>query len=137
MAIDTRTSKYDWNKVMTSVLNLPEARFLQTLDIVAKERGHLTYRWKGLFNQIIDVEWVDSLEENAGSAEQMGAFVSRLGRMQDTKADKLIPRWLLALAEKPGSQIEILNRSSRLGVLTVRSAGLKCVIFVTVWCMNI
>jgi len=28
------------------------------------------------------------------------------------------PRWLLALAETPGSQIETLNRAERLGVLT-------------------
>ena len=33
-------------------------------------------------------------------------------------ADKLFPRWLLALAETPGSQIETLNRAERLGVLT-------------------
>jgi len=38
--------------------------------------------------------------------------------MQDTMADKLFPRWLLALAETPGSQIETLNSAERLGVLT-------------------
>jgi hypothetical protein len=37
--------------------------------------------------------------------------------MQDTIAGKLLPRWLLALAEVPGSQIEILNRAERLGVV--------------------
>jgi hypothetical protein len=37
--------------------------------------------------------------------------------MQDTMADKLFPRWLQALAETPGSQIETLNRAERLGVL--------------------
>lgn len=103
---------------MTSTLNLPVARFLHTLEIVAKEGRHLTYSWNGLFSQIIDVEWIDNLEQNAGCAEQMEAFVSRFGRMQDTMADKLFPRWLLALAETPGSQIETLNRAERLGVLT-------------------
>ena len=103
---------------MTSSLNLPVARFLQTLEIVAKEGRHLTYSWSRLFNQNIDVDWVDNLEKNADCAEQMEAFVSRFGRMQDTMADKLFPRWLLALAEKPGSQIETLNRAERLGVLT-------------------
>ncbi len=103
---------------MTSTLNLPVARFLQTLEIVAKEGRHLTYSWIRLFNQIIDVDWVDNLEKNADCAEQMEAFVSRFGRMQDTMADKLFPRWLLALAETPGSQIETLNRAERLGVLT-------------------
>lgn len=43
--------------------------------------------------------------------------MSRFGRMQDTIADKLFPRWLLALAETPGSQIETLNRAERLGIL--------------------
>jgi hypothetical protein len=33
-------------------------------------------------------------------------------------ADKLFPRWLQALAETSGSQIETLNRAERLGVLT-------------------
>ena len=103
---------------MTSSLNLPVARFLQTLEIVAKEGRQLTYSWNRLFNQSIDVNWVENLEQNADCAEQMEAFVSRFGRMQDTMADKLFPRWLLALAETPGSQIETLNRAERLGVLT-------------------
>jgi hypothetical protein len=65
------------------------------------------------------------LDKNAGSAEQMEAFVSQFGRMQDTMADKLFPRWLLSLAEKPGSQIEILNRTERLGVLTTTERWLE------------
>ncbi len=103
---------------MSSTLGLPAARFLHTLEIVAKEGKHLSYSWNSLFNQTIDVEWVVSLEQNPGCAEQLEAFVSRFGRMQDTMADKLFPRWLLALAEEPGSQIETLNRAERLGVLT-------------------
>lgn len=37
--------------------------------------------------------------------------------MQDTIADKLLPRWLIAIAETPGSQIETLNRAEKLGVV--------------------
>ena len=33
-------------------------------------------------------------------AERVEAFGSRFGRMQDTFAEKLLPRWLLALAEQ-------------------------------------
>jgi hypothetical protein len=33
------------------------------------------------------------------------------------KCQELLPRWLIALAEKPGAQIEVLNRAERLGVL--------------------
>jgi len=103
---------------MSSTLSLPLARFVHTLEIVAKEGKHLLYSWNSLFNQTINVEWVVGLEQNLGCAEQLEAFVSRFGRMQDTMADKLFPRWLLALAEVPGSQIETLNRAERLGVLT-------------------
>ena len=103
---------------MKPTLGLPVTRFLHTLGIVAKEGKHLSYSWGSLFNQTIDVGWVVGLEQNPRCAEQLEAFVSRFGRMQDTMADKLFPRWLLALAEVPGSQIETLNRAERLGVLT-------------------
>ena len=103
---------------MRPTLELPIARFLDTLEIVAKEGKHLSYSWSSLFNQTIDIERVVGLEQNHRRAEQLEAFVSRFGRMQDTMADKLFPRWLLALAEVPGSQIETLNRAERLGVLT-------------------
>ncbi len=51
--------------------------------------------------------------------------MSRFGRMQDTMADKLFARWLLALAETPGSQIETLNRAERLGVLATTEQWLE------------
>jgi len=102
---------------MRSTSGLPMERFLQTLAIVAREGEHLSYSWRGLFRQTIDVAWVSHLEHAPDIAEQLEAFVSRFGRMQDTMADKLFPRWLLALAEMPGSQIETLNRAERLGVL--------------------
>ncbi len=103
---------------MNPGLVLPAERFLQTLEIVAKEGKHLAYSWNSLFRQRLDIDWVNGLEQNPARAEQLEAFVSRFGRMQDTMADKLLPRWLLALAEVPGSQIETLNRAERLGVVT-------------------
>lgn len=80
-------------------------------------REALSYSWSKLFSQPIDVAWVASLEQNPSAAEQLEAFVSRFGRMQDTMADRLFPRWLIALAEAPGSQNETLNRAERLGIL--------------------
>ncbi len=59
----------------------------------------------------------NGLEAKPEIAERLEAFVSRYGRMQDTMADKLLPRWLTALAEVPGSQIEVLNRAERLGTI--------------------
>lgn len=103
---------------MSLTAGLPVGRFLQTLEIVAREGKHLSYSWHSLFSQTIDAEWVRNLEHAPEIAERLEAFVSRFGRMQDTVADKLLPRWLLALAEKPGSQIETLNRAERLGILT-------------------
>jgi hypothetical protein len=91
----------------------------------------LIYSWSRLYNQTIDVDWVNNLDNHADCAEQMETFVSRFGRMQDTMSDKLFPRWLLALAETPGSQIETLNRAERLGGLERTEQWLECAVFVT------
>ena len=45
--------------------------------------------------------------------------------MQDTMAGKRLPRWLICLAETPGSQIENLNRAERLGVIDSVDAWLE------------
>ncbi|WPL23878.1 nucleotidyltransferase substrate binding protein [Thiorhodovibrio frisius] len=58
-----------------------------------------------------------ALDTQPERAERLEAFVSRYGRLQDTISDKLLPRWLRALAEQPGSQIDVLQRAGRLGVL--------------------
>jgi hypothetical protein len=96
---------------------LPQARFLATLDIVRREGGQLAYSWNRLFAEPLDRAWVLALAEHPELAERLEAFVSRYGRMQDTIGEKLLPRWLLAFAETPGSLIETLNRAERLGVL--------------------
>jgi hypothetical protein len=104
---------------------LPLDRFLSTLDIVAREGAHLAFSRGRLFAERIDTAWVEALPDRPELAERMEAFVSRYGRMQDTMADKLLPRWLLALAERPGSQIETLNRAERLGVLASAEGWLE------------
>jgi hypothetical protein len=103
---------------MNLASGLPTTRFLQTLEVVALEGKHLPYSWQRLFSQPVDLAWVRNLEQAPEIAERLEAFVSRFGRMQDTMADKLLPRWLQALAETPRSQIETLNRAERLGVLS-------------------
>ncbi len=82
-----------------------------------REGRHLAYSWGRLYAQLIDLVWVNELEDNPELAERLEAFVSRYGRMQDTIAGKLLPRWLLVLAETPGSQIETLMRAEQLGVI--------------------
>ena len=96
---------------------LPIDRFVETLKIVQKEGLHLRFSWNRLFANEINEKWVRELDQQPELAEQLEAFVSRFGRMQDTIADKLLPRWLQAQAESTGSQIEVLNRAERLGVV--------------------
>ena len=93
------------------------SRFLQTLNIVHREGVHLSYSWQRLDSEQIDTAWVLKLDEAPHIAEQMEAFISRFGRMQDTIAGKLLPRWLAAIEESTGSQIEILNKAEKLGVM--------------------
>lgn len=73
---------------MSLTAGLPVERFLQTLEIVAREGKHLSYSWHSLFSQTIDAEWVRNLEHAP------------------------------EIAERPGSQIETLNRAERLGIVT-------------------
>ena len=96
---------------------LPMDRFLQTMEIVFREGKHLAYSRNRLYTEPIDTAWVEALPGKPELAERLEAFVSRYGRMQDTMADKLFPRFLLVLAERPGSQIETLNRLERLSVV--------------------
>lgn len=110
---------------MREVSLTPMERFLATLHVAAKESHHLEWSRQRLFSENIDKDWVDSLPVHPDLAERLEAFVSRYGRLQDTMADKLLPRWLLALAERPGSQIEVLNRAERLGVLEDVTAWLE------------
>lgn len=104
---------------------LPVERFVRTLHIVSREGGHLSYSWHRLFPAAIDAAWVAALAQDPEAAERMDAFVSRFGRMQDTIADKLLPRWLQALAERPGSQIDVLNRAEQLEVVVNVSSWLE------------
>lgn len=97
---------------------LPVERFLRTLDVVRREGEHLAYSWRGLHSETVDAAWIRSLAEAPERAERLDAYVSRFGRMQDIMADKLLPQWLDALAERPGSQIDNLNRAERLGVVS-------------------
>lgn len=110
---------------MTPRTLAPLERFLATLQIVAKESRHLEWSRQRLFDEVIDKAWVESLAEQPELAERLEAFVSRYGRLQDTIGEKLLPRWLLALAEQPGSLIEVLNRAERLGMVEDVNAWLE------------
>lgn len=102
---------------MNATMSVPLARLFDTLAIVRKEGEHLLYSQNRVFFHPMTADTVRRLEAEPELAERLEAFVSRFGRMQDTMADKLLPRWLAVLAEPIGSQIENLNRAERLGVL--------------------
>lgn len=97
---------------------LPVERLLTTMETVSKEGEHLAYSLNRIRQEQVTPAWVQALDSTPQKAEQLEAFVSRFGRMQDTIADKLLPRWLSALAERAGGQIEVLNRAEHLGVIT-------------------
>lgn len=98
-------------------LSLARSRFTDTLAIVSKEGRHLLYSLSRLGDEKIDRSWVERLDHDAELAERLEAFVSRFGRMQDTMGEKLLPRWLEALGEAPGSMIDILRRAERLNIV--------------------
>lgn len=110
---------------MTLAPPAPLDRLLATMEIVAKEATHLEWSRARLFAQHIDAAWVDALSVQPELAERLEAFVSRYGRLQDSFADKLLPRWLHALAEPPASQIEVLRRAERLGVVDSATTWLE------------
>lgn len=102
---------------MTQDDDLPRTRFFQALTTVYKEGRHLLCSHERLASEDIDTDWVARLDQNYAAAIELDAFVARFGRMQDTIGEKLLPRWLQLLAEVPGSQLDVLNRAERLGVL--------------------
>ena len=55
----------------------------------------------------------------------MEAFVGRFGRLQDTLGDKLLPAYLAAEGEFPGTALDNLDRAERLGLLP-SADGLVC-----------
>lgn len=110
---------------MSTEDRLPRTRFLDTLGLVRHEGKHLAYSLGRVFSQPVNGAWVRALEQYPEQAERLEAFVSRYGRMQDTIGEKLLPRWLLALAETPGSAIETLQRAERLGVLRSAESWLE------------
>ena len=64
-----------------------------------------------------NVERATALRVDSDQAERTDAFVARFGRLQDTKADKLLPEFLRCLAEPIGAAIDNLDRAEKLGLL--------------------
>jgi hypothetical protein len=68
-----------------------------------------------LFSQGLDLKTIKSLDSDIDLAERVDAFVSRLGRLQDTLGDKLLPALLGLLGESLGPAIDNLDKAERFG----------------------
>ena len=97
--------------------DLARQRFVATLRIVQRESVHLDYSRRKLEAMVLTAEKLEKLDQDPEVAEAIEAFASRFGRMQDTMAAKLFPRFLEAQAERAGTQLETLNRLEKLGLI--------------------
>lgn len=87
----------------------------QLIRITEKEARYLGRTTDRLRALTIDLQWVESLDNNDEHSEMLDAFVSRYGRLQDMLGDKLLPAMLRASLEKMGSQLDNLLRAEKLG----------------------
>lgn len=87
----------------------------QLIRITEKEALYLGRTADRLRALTIDLQWVESLDNNDEHSEMLDAFVSRYGRLQDMLGDKLLPAMLRASLEKMGSQLDNLLRAEKLG----------------------
>ena len=87
------------------------------IRVTQKESRHLQMTDQRLFNERFDEKRAATLENDSDLAERVEAFVGRFGRLQDTLADKLLPALLTSLGERPGAQLDNLDRAERLGFI--------------------
>ncbi len=85
--------------------------------LVERELKHLQGTDARLFVTPFTAQRARELEADDALAERVDAFVARFGRLQDTLGDKLLPRYLAALGEQTGANIDNLARAERLGLI--------------------
>ncbi|HJS14852.1 MAG TPA: hypothetical protein VJ795_07230 [Rheinheimera sp.] len=98
-----------------------QLRLAFLIRVIKKEQQHLLQTDARLFATPLTKEKLAELEQNIGLAEQLDAFASRFGRLQDNVGDKLLPAVLVALGEKKGPVLDNLNKAEKFGWLS--SAG--------------
>lgn len=85
--------------------------------VTEKECRHLLDTDGRLFGSLFTIEEARKIEMDPVLAERLDAFVARLGRLQDTVGDKLLPALLSALAETPGPAIDNLDKAEKFGFI--------------------
>ncbi|MBV2130585.1 hypothetical protein [Arsukibacterium indicum] len=86
--------------------------------VIGKESKYLQQTASRLFSQPVDARLLATLESNIDLSEQLDAFASRFGRLQDNIGDKLLPATLAALGEKTGPVLDNLNKAEKYGWLS-------------------
>lgn len=85
--------------------------------VIGKESRYLQQTSNRLFRQPIHSEFLSRLDSDIELSEQLDAFASRFGRLQDNVGDKLLPAVLTALGEKTGPVLDNLNKAEKYGWL--------------------
>lgn len=93
--------------------------------VTQKECAYLLDTDRRLFGNLFTIEEAQKIEADPILAERLDAFVSRLGRLQDTVGDKLLPALLIALAEKTGPAIDNLDRAEKFGLIESTDAWME------------
>lgn len=95
-------------------------RLWQILGVVEKEGDYLQAVIQRLFPEqdIVNSRWVEKLLATPEGIDRLESFVGKFSRMQDTLVDKLLPHFLLAVGEEPGTALDNLRRIERLGMVS-------------------
>lgn len=95
-------------------------RLWQILRVVEKEDIYLQGVIQRLFpwQDVISPVWLENLLATPEGIDRLESFIGKFSRMQDTLVDKLLPHFLLAVGEEPGTALDNLRRAERLGIVS-------------------
>jgi uncharacterized protein with HEPN domain len=85
--------------------------------VIGKESRYLQQTTNRLFTHALNAQTLANLDTNIALSEQLDAFASRFGRLQDNIGDKLLPATLAVLGEKTGPVLDNLNKAEKYGWL--------------------
>ncbi|MGH8582578.1 MAG: hypothetical protein ACREWG_07255 [Gammaproteobacteria bacterium] len=95
------------------------ARLACVLELVDREALHLAEVTQRFFGgtEAIDREWLAKQLATPEGIDRLESFGAKFSRQQDTLSDKLLPLFLRAAGELPGTAVENLTRGERLGII--------------------
>nr|VFK59457.1 MAG: hypothetical protein BECKUNK1418G_GA0071005_100723 [Candidatus Kentron sp. UNK]VFK68722.1 MAG: hypothetical protein BECKUNK1418H_GA0071006_100529 [Candidatus Kentron sp. UNK] len=107
-------------------------RFFRLLALCEKQAQGLQGVTRRLLeeNETPNILWVDEHLRDPAGEDRLESFGARFSRLQDMICDKLIPAFLQASGEKPGTLLDNLNRLEGLGLventeLWIETRGLR------------